>query len=349
MTAAAPPVAARHEWVDAAKGIAIILVVLYHAILFSGEAGITSRWSTIASTLSTFRMPLFFFAAGLFAAKALGSSLGQLVRRRVVRLLWIYVLWSAIWLAVTAFAPTAGSGPSGVAGLLLLPVRPDANTWFVYALAVYFVLAWLLRRLPVWLQLAPAVALTVLLETNALRSGDVTLDKMGMYFTFFLLAVHSGRRVMALASRVRAWHAAAAALTYVGLTGAASVASLHYVPGVQLVLSAVAVITGVAVSVVLSRLRGARWLIALGSRTLPVYLLHFFPILLLTALLGPAAGSLAPVALLIPPALTVIGVVASLLVHRLTRRVPGLYALPAWLRRRTEDVRLPARPEPSRL
>ncbi|WP_445443447.1 acyltransferase family protein [Clavibacter sp. km1a] len=340
MTASTPRAAERHEWVDAAKGAAIVLVVLYHAIVFADEAGIPSRWSTIAATLSTFRMPLFFFAAGLFAAKALSWSLPVLLRRRLLRLLWIYVLWSALWLAVAALVPAAdlGTGGSALLDLVLLPVRPNANTWFVYALAVYFAVAWLIRRLPVWAQLAPAVVLTVLLQTNALRSGDVTVDKVGMYLTFFLLAVHLGVRVLAVAPRVRAGHAVALALAYVVLTGIASVASLYYVPGVQLLLSVVAVAAGTAVAVVLARARWAHGLVALGSRTLPVYLLHFAPVLVLTALAAPIAEQLAPVALAVPPVLTVVAIAVSLLVHRVTRGIPGLYGLPRRLERWTQDA-----------
>jgi uncharacterized membrane protein YcfT len=330
----------RQEWVDAAKGVAIVLVVLYHAILFAGEAGIPSRWSTLAATLSTFRMPLFFFAAGLFAAKALSWSFSQLLRRRLLRLLWIYVLWSALWAAVSLLVPAAATGTPGstLLDLALLPVRPNANTWFVYALAAYFAVAWLVRRLPAWAQIAPAAVLTVLLQTNMLRSGDVTVDKMGMYLTFFLLALHLGRRVLRLAPAVRPWHAAAVAVGYVGLTGLASAASLYYVPGVQLLLSVLAVATGVTLSVVIARAPWSRGLVALGSLTLPVYLLHFAPVLLLTAALAPVADQLAPVALAVPPLLTVVAILVSLLVHRFTRRVPGLYALPAWLERRTHDA-----------
>jgi uncharacterized membrane protein YcfT len=340
MSASAPRAAGRHEWVDAAKGMAIVLVVLYHAIVFTGEAGMPSRWSTIAATLSTFRMPLFFFAAGLFAAKALSWTFADLLRRRLVRLLWIYVLWSALWLAAAALLPSAGleSGGDGILELLLSPIRPNANTWFVYALAVYFAIAWVIRRVPVALQLVPAAVLTVLLETNALRSGDVTLDKMGMYLTFFLLAVHLGGPVLRIAARVRTWHAVALVLAYAASIVVASALSLYYVPGVQLLLSCVAVAVGVAVAVVLSRARWSRGFVALGSRTLPVYLLHFAPVLVLSALLAPAAAQLAPAALAVPPLITVIAIAVSLLVHRLTRGIPGLYGLPAWVRRRTEDV-----------
>jgi uncharacterized membrane protein YcfT len=331
---AGEPSASRHDWVDTAKGIAILLVVLYHAIIFTAEAGLESRWSSIAATLGTFRMPLFFFTAGVFAAKAIGLGFRELFARRLLRLLWIYVLWSLIWIAAFTAVPAlrSGRGPTALESLVTLPVLPNANTWFVYALAVYFVVAWLLRRLPVWLQLLPAAVLTVLFETDALRTGSGPLDKMATYFTFFLLAVRLGPVVLRLAPRVRPWHALALVAAYVGGTALAAALSLFYVPGVQLLLSCCAVAAGVAASVVLGRLAVLGWLARLGTRTLPVYVLHFYPILAVAALLRTLPDASSAVALALPPVLTVVAVAVSLVVHRSTRGVPGLYGLPRALR-----------------
>jgi uncharacterized membrane protein YcfT len=319
-----------HDWVDTAKGIAIILVVLYHAIIFTVDADSGSRWSAVAATLGTFRMPLFFFTAGLFAAKAIGLPFRGLFATRVARLLWLYLLWSVIWTAAfTAFpAIRPDGGPTALESLVTLPFLPNANTWFVYALALYFVLAWALRRLPVWAQLVPAAVVTVLFETNMLQSGDGTLDKMATYFTFFVVAVRSGPLALRLAAHVRLVHAVALAATYAGGTAVAAALSLFSIPGVQLVLSCCAVAAGVSMSVVLGRLSAFRWLAALGRRTLQVYLLHFYPILAVAALLGSSADGAGPLAIALPPLLAAAAIVFSLSVHRATRRVPGLYALP---------------------
>lgn len=98
----------REVWVDTAKGIAIILVVLFHAIIFSDRVGLAWLWPVPAGILDTFRMPLFFFAAGLFASKALGMSFADLTRTRLLRLVWLYVLWSFIWAVVFTFVQVPG-------------------------------------------------------------------------------------------------------------------------------------------------------------------------------------------------------------------------------------------------
>src|SRR5690606_5935605 len=88
---------ARETWVDVAKGGAIVLVVLFHAALFLDDVGLAWLWPRAGTALDTFRMPLFFSTAGLFAAKTLALDLRTVLRRRVARLVWVYVLWSLVW------------------------------------------------------------------------------------------------------------------------------------------------------------------------------------------------------------------------------------------------------------
>ena len=60
----------RETWIDVAKGMAIILVVLFHASTFMDEIGLAGSWGRLAVSMDTFRMPLFFFTAGIFAAQS---------------------------------------------------------------------------------------------------------------------------------------------------------------------------------------------------------------------------------------------------------------------------------------
>lgn len=57
----------RIEWIDTAKGICIILVVLNHIMLFQGFPSLYPlAFSFINDFLSSFRMPLYFFLSGVF-------------------------------------------------------------------------------------------------------------------------------------------------------------------------------------------------------------------------------------------------------------------------------------------
>lgn len=329
---------------DVAKGGAIVLVVLYHAAFFLDDVGLAWFWSEAGGALTTFRMPLFFFTAGIFAAKALSLDLRHMLARRVLLLLWLYVLWSLVWTLAFQVLPNLDHAPSW-SELALVLVWPHAttSTWFIYALALYFVAAWSIRRLPAWTQLALATLVSLAFGVGVLDTGNMTLNKMTEYFVFFLAAALLGTRFRDVATRVRPRHAVVAAVGYLAVSAAVSAADAMGVPGVRLAVSCLAVVLGVALAVVLTGRRGMRWLELLGRRTLPIYVLHFYPIIVLSALLEPVAARIGWAAPVLPPVLTAGAILFALGVHRLTRQVPGLYTLPAVRGRRpTVDGTTPA-------
>jgi uncharacterized membrane protein YcfT len=324
----------REGWVDSAKGIAIILVVLFHAIIFPAAVGLAWLWPTPALVLDTLRMPLFLFTAGLFASRAISLDLRALFWSRVARLLWVYVLWSIIWAIAFQFIPVTGSDePSFWIDLLLFPVWPNASTWFVYGLAIYFIVAWLLKRLPIWAQLVIAGLISVAFGTQWIDTGNGSIDKIGTYFLYFLVAVHVSGWARGVAPRIRPWQMVVAFVAYVVVATVTAKFDLLNLPFIRIVVSVLAILAGVSIAVTINRWRAFGWLAGLGQRTLQVYLIHFYPILIITAIMTPYALTLKPLGPVIPLALTVIAITVALLVHRLTRRVTWLYDLPSPIKR----------------
>ena len=171
---------ARLDWVDTAKGISILLVVLVHAAHWVEYAGVSSRALTdVNEALSTLRMPLFFCMSGLFAAKWLDRSWRELWSGKLSLLLWVFIVWQPMVLGYKLLA--AGTLPdqedtsvlAHLARFVLSPVRPSGELWFLWGLVLFFVVAKLLSRLPVWLHLAVAAAIWSLLAALALLSGGV--------------------------------------------------------------------------------------------------------------------------------------------------------------------------------
>lgn len=75
--AARPGQAARSEWVDAAKGLGILLVVYGHVArgLVNGGVPMDRQWfATLDAAVYAFHMPLFFLLSGWF-------FVGSLTRR----------------------------------------------------------------------------------------------------------------------------------------------------------------------------------------------------------------------------------------------------------------------------
>ena len=87
----------RIVWIDTAKGICIILVVLYHSLIHT-HADFLLRNTNVENFLSAFRMPLYFALSGIFFKTY--SSFSNFVIRKINKLivpfLFFYILGSII-------------------------------------------------------------------------------------------------------------------------------------------------------------------------------------------------------------------------------------------------------------
>ncbi|WP_432505048.1 acyltransferase family protein [Kineococcus arenarius] len=264
---------------DVTRGLAIVLVVLHHAVLHLDAAHLLAPWwRAVNGELVLLRMPLFFCVSGLLAATAATRSWAVLVRSRLVPLLWVFVLWSlvrfALFRAVTPrFQPWEADS---LVPLLLAPVRPTTGLWYLYALAVFTVAARALGRRAPWL-LVPAAVLSVAAGELWVRAPFYVWHQMARCFVFFLLGWCLRAQLLRLLGSVRVGPAAVCSVAGAGLLVAHGAGWLRG-PGVAGALSVVAVVCGLAFAVLLTRLPGASGLVRvcgwLGRRTLPVYLVH---------------------------------------------------------------------------
>src|ERR1700687_3384985 len=93
----------RLDWVDVAKGICIILVVMMHSTLGVEKAagGLTSL-HTFITWAQPFRMPDFFLISGLFLAARIDRPWRPYLDTKVVHFAYFYVLWVNIQFAMKA-------------------------------------------------------------------------------------------------------------------------------------------------------------------------------------------------------------------------------------------------------
>lgn len=327
------PTRARLLWVDVAKAFAITLVVVHHVVTFAKAPGwLPDAVVTLNDQAATVRMPLFFLASGLFAAGALSRPWGVVARKRVLFFAYLFLLWTVLRFALFQVVPDVR--PHGLDGdlpaLLRSPLLPGTGLWFIYALAVFSVLAKATLRVSVAVQLAVAAAASAVVGSERLWIDNLAWRNMATYYVFFLVGTHLRRHVEAFAARVTA--AATAGLAVAVAAGSAVVlrADLETVPGVRLALSCVAVAFGVALAVQVARVPGLNGVVAgLGERTLPVYLLHVPFVAAAVALLEAVLAPRGTAGLLLVPVLTVLAGAASLALHGpARRRLPWLFALP---------------------
>jgi uncharacterized membrane protein YcfT len=324
----------REAWIDVAKGIAISLVVLYHSVMYLDRAGVTGALAPLNPLLDTFRMPLFFFMSGLLATQVVRLPYRDLFRKRMLLLLYLYVIWVTVQTLVLVAMPQISPGAVNArwGDLFTLFIRPNSNLWFIYALPLFLTIAWLLRRWHPVLQVSAAAILAAAFGAGLLHTAS-PWDKMGRYLVFFIAAIWLGPTVRSLVPRVRWWHAIVFGVVYAAVVVFMVKLSLVRLPFALLVMSVLAVAVGISIAVVLCRIAAFDFLRALGTLTLPIYLVHAVPMMGLAAVIVGARLDLPEVAATVLPLLLgVVAIAVALGGHRLFAGVPGVFTVPvaAW-------------------
>ncbi len=91
------PAGERVDWVDYAKGICIVMVVMMHSVLgVELAAGQTGFMHLVVMFAKPFRMPDFFLISGLFVSVVIDRDWRTYLDRKVVHFAYFYVLWVTI-------------------------------------------------------------------------------------------------------------------------------------------------------------------------------------------------------------------------------------------------------------
>ena len=242
----------RLAWVDRAKGIAILLVVLHHVIQFSADQQWASDDVIYANTmLQTFRMPLFFAMSGLFFQRAAVQSWRWLLTNRVLPFTYLYVIWTVVWHACFEVMPVERAG-LGLQYLSAHLFDPGVGPWYIYALTLYFIAAKALSPLPPWSQLAIMAAVSVPVAARLIEL-PWAWEYICMYSLAFFAGMHGQRLLIRLADRTT-WVTVVIAAAVWGF-GTAGVYLLAWPHGRYLFipLSAAGIILGVALAAFWSR------------------------------------------------------------------------------------------------
>lgn len=340
----------RLDWVDIAKAGAILLVVVYHvgsnglSYLTPGSNRAEDVWATLNAVLMPVRMPLFFLVSGVLAVGAIQRPWGAVWRKRVADLAWPFALWTLLFAVPYALAYSE----TGVTGTALEAMSwsliAAGAYWYLPALAVFFVVAWLLRRTPILL-LIISVALWRGAPVIRGALGDevdpdavLTIYRWATFLVWFALGVAARPLIERIAHLP----------VYVSLVTAplyAVAAVLVYQQGWSLVpaLNVLGLVTALILSAQLAR---SPRLVRLGGylakRTLPIYLIHPILLAILVAFVGSRVPNITVLSLVIVPVLVIAFTWLSVRAYDvLSGRAPWLFGLP---RRRTR-VEPPTRPD----
>lgn len=138
----------RETWVDTAKGVAILLVVLGHAIRGASEAGIAlgEFWYEIDERIYAFHMPLFFALSGWFYTHSIaGKRFSAFAVSRLERILYPMLIWTYVFFAAKLLAGEHANTPIGLGDIPVIPIPGVLHFWFLWDLLVLSFVAYPLR------------------------------------------------------------------------------------------------------------------------------------------------------------------------------------------------------------
>jgi uncharacterized membrane protein YcfT len=310
---------ARVDWVDYAKGICIVMVVMMHSVLGVELAtGTTGFMHLLVAFAKPFRMPDFFLISGLFLPLVIDRDWRTYLDRKVVHFAYFYVLWVTVQFGFKAPAFAAETSWRD-AGLLYLGsfIEPFGTLWFIYLLPIFFVVTKLTRRIPplaIWLAAA-------LLETARIATGWTAIDEFCARFVYFYSGYLFADYVFALSSRARMHPALALAglAMWALLNGGVVACGASEWPIVSLLLGICGACAIVTMGALLAR---AHWLNGLrfcGEHSIVIYLAFFLPMAATRTLLLRAGvvGDIGMVSLIV----TVAGVLGALVIWQAALRL----------------------------
>ncbi len=313
------PVSERVDWVDYAKGICIVMVVMMHSTLgVEAAAGKHGFMHLVVEFARPFRMPDFFLISGLFLARVINRDWRTYLDRKVVHFVYFYVLWLTIQFAIKAPGMAAEQGWVHVGVMYLQSfIEPFGTLWFIWMLPVFFVLTKATQRVPSTLIWVAAAAL----EMAHISTGWTAIDEFAARFVYFYSGYLFATYVFAMADRVRT----NPGLALVALAAWATINTLlvfngvSELPGISLMLGFAGACAIITIGVLLAR---ANWLGALrycGEHSIVIYLAFFLPMATTRALL--LKTNIIPDLGLVSIIVTAVGVLGALVMWWAAKRL----------------------------
>lgn len=310
----------RIAWVDYAKGITIILVVLLHS---TSEEFKYTPITELNNLLEPFRIPFFFFIAGLFIKKSLHSDLKVFLKSKVAHFLYIFVLWSVIkYFVDTIPRYFIYDNTVNLKGILYIFVNPPSTLWFIYALLVFFIIARITRSFTLVMFLISVVLYMISVQLG----NDLFIDRIARYLPFFLLGSLTSKKVIVAAKQIKTYHIL---IPIIFVLIVSQLQSYHFIQiaPIKFLLSISGIVCGIIIANLLTNIRLFSFLNYIGERTLIIYVMHFLPLNVMKLLLPRVIPDLPTLSVMLT---LLVGITIPLIVERIVKKlnIHWLFQLP---------------------
>jgi fucose 4-O-acetylase-like acetyltransferase len=212
---------ARLNWIDYARGIAIILVAYRHVYEGAKQSGINVDQYKMLEYANiffySFRMPLFFIVSGIFISLSVQKSgIKKYIGTRARTILYPYFIWGTLQLLLQMVFAKYANGqpdPKSFLHMFYLP-RELAQFWYLYTLfsvSMLYLLSKFILKIPAILNLVAGLLmfyLSALLYQDVLPKSFIIealhhsfLFDLFHYYIFFVIGDLAGKFL--LSQRIR--------------------------------------------------------------------------------------------------------------------------------------------------
>ncbi|WP_018983097.1 acyltransferase family protein [Salinimonas chungwhensis] len=250
----------REDWADIAKAFSIILLVSWHAEGF--------HW-----LFSYLRMPLFFLVSGYFARSAIyRADQTKFYRDKLGNMVYLYVLWSFIITVCLYIFADKGRVAYHMENLLQIFWQPLPTLWFIYALALAFLISRIIRSMPFVPVLVVSLLLYFVVEINL--SGNVGFaDKLVKLFPFFWIGLKSQELISKAVGKIESLFPFAFVVYFIAAWFGQYLSEPYFGPFYFLV-ALIGIFAIAGMSQFLCRFSFAALLSGIGGATVYIYLMH---------------------------------------------------------------------------
>lgn len=277
----------RIEWIDIAKGIGIILVVLGHVVASYHEASLYTDnvvFSFFSQFVYSFHMALFMLLSGyLYTISKENKDKGVRIRKLVINYGIPYVLFSAIWVLMKIVLASHVNSVVTWKDFTLILIYPISFMWFIYSLLIMQVLQVLvecksikfkiIHLLFAWGGYFARPSLVEILDN--INFSDCVLNDFLKVYVFFLIGVYCGEWIFNCLGRKRS-----VIVIFFGiLLVVGNILNFLYDVSGIILYSFVIALSGSLFVIALSQVVGkSSVLSSCGRNSLPIYVLQGFAI-----------------------------------------------------------------------
>ena len=327
----------RMDWVDYAKGICIILVVMMHSVLdYQYMVGAVGWMDPVVAFAKPFRMPDFFLIAGLFLSRSIMGDGHSYFDRKIVHFAYFYILWLAIQTCLFEVGLLVSDPMAFIGVFLKALVVPNGSLWFVHMLAVFYAITWAVRHLPQLVVFGVLALWQIIFSFGFVDTGWSVTNRLGEWYVYFfagyIFAPYIFKYAEIVAQNIS--YAALALVIWASINFMAVLFGVSGLPVIGLILGFAGAAAIIAAAVILSEFDVAHALRYAGQYSIVIYLTFFIPMKVLQK--GFSMTGLIPDVGLATFLVMTLAVVTPLVGHYLIKGTPliALYQRPAWAKYR---------------